>query len=280
MTGIPYLTETWNPITGCSGRGCKARCWARDMVRRFPAIHTSQRDPTDERPIMSFGDVVFHPDRLSKPLHWRKPRVVGVCFMGDMFDEEVKDEWIARVWCEMHHHALKHEFIILTKQPGQMAEWYSKCGSGGGLGWITHNNTEPENAYNGTGIIVGTDKTWPLPNVWNGVSITDQEDADRMIPDLLRVPGHKWISLEPMMGKIDLQSSWRLGLFWLDKISLMVVGCHSNPRRYPCPEGWIDSIVDQCQQAGVSVYVKQVDIGGKCVRDIDRFPPNLRVREI
>ncbi|MFH2075442.1 MAG: DUF5131 family protein, partial [Pseudomonadota bacterium] len=115
MSKIPYLTrynedgsiaergELWSPITGCSGKGCKAHCWAREYVKFRPIIH----DRAEPEYILGvgmvnepapFSQVIFHPDRLNKPLHWRKPRRIGVCFTGDLFDEQVRGSWLYSIY--------------------------------------------------------------------------------------------------------------------------------------------------------------------------------------
>ena len=60
----------------------------------------------------------------------------------------------------------------------------------------------------------------------------------------------------------------------------VVIGCESGPKRRPCPIEWVESVVEQCKEARVPVWVKQLDIGGKCVTDVGKFPEHLRVREL
>jgi protein gp37 len=273
MTGINYLDEAWNPITGCSGMGCKANCWAREMVRRFPAIHQEivirhdwdQCTPIEEnRP---FSQAVFHPDRLDKPLYWKKPRRVGVAFMGDWMDNQVKCEWIDQI-LEVIAACPQHQFLSLTKQPQNLQQKiYAHC---------------PESPARELG---GGDY---LPNLWHGVSVTDQEDADRMIPELLKVPGKRWVSVEPMLGPIDLTQTLD---FWdgdtipavvgIGKlVCWIIIGCESGPKRRPCPQGWMIDVVRHAQAAGVPVYCKQIqDEKGKVIHDISLFPKELQVRE-
>ena len=62
--------------------------------------------------------------------------------------------------------------------------------------------------------------------------------------------------------------------------SWVVVGCESGPNRRPCKIEWVESIVEQCLAANVPVFVKQLDIGGKCVTDIGKFPGHLRIRQV
>jgi len=60
----------------------------------------------------------------------------------------------------------------------------------------------------------------------------------------------------------------------------VIVGCESGPKRRPCPIEWIENIVKQCQDAGVSVFVKQIEINGKVSHDMAEWPPALRVRQL
>ena len=60
----------------------------------------------------------------------------------------------------------------------------------------------------------------------------------------------------------------------------VVVGCESGPDRRPCQIEWVESIVEQCLAANVPVFVKQLDIGGKCITDINKFPAHLQIRQV
>lgn len=130
MTQINYLNgngmkgKLWSPVTGCSGKGCKTRdtCWARVMVSRFPVIHEPELLEYSGLQI-PFERVQFHRDRLNKPLHWKKPRRIGVCFMGDLFDEQVPLEWLDRI-LEIMFQCRNHQFFVLTKQSKKMADYF------------------------------------------------------------------------------------------------------------------------------------------------------------
>jgi protein gp37 len=61
---------------------------------------------------------------------------------------------------------------------------------------------------------------------------------------------------------------------------LVVLGCESGSNRRPCKVGWIESVVEQCRAAHVPVFVKQIDLCGKCVTDINQFPEHLRIRQV
>jgi protein gp37 len=260
-TKISYLNhpprkgELWSTTTGCSGKGCACQkeCWAKFNVDTL-GRHVIHGWDSDRKPI-PFSKVAFHPERLDQPLHWREPRRVGVCFMGDWMDGMVKREWIKQI-LQVIKACTSHQFFTLTKQS-------------------QHLTCIPE-------LLEGA----PVPeNLWNGVSICNQPDLDSKVMDLLRIPGHKWLSIEPMMGPIDFRGTHCLegagGNIkpWCD-VDLVVIGCHSNPRKYPCPIEWVESVVYQCRSAGVKVYVKQIDINGKCIRDFSQFPARVKVREM
>ena len=83
-----------------------------------------------------------------------------------------------------------------------------------------------------------------------------------------------WVSCEPLLGPIDLDAMAEPKYKWV------VVGCESGPNRRPCKIEWVESIVEQCRAANVPVFVKQLDIGGRCVTDINKFPEHLRIRQV
>lgn len=109
-----------------------------------------------------------------------------------------------------------------------------------------------------------------------GITAENQQWFDERSPRIfVRFPRSikLWLSLEPLLGPIDFRIA-------ADSYSWVVVGCESGPNRRPCKIEWVESIVDQCRKAGVPVFVKQLDIGGKCVTDIDKFPEHLRIRQV
>ena len=87
-----------------------------------------------------------------------------------------------------------------------------------------------------------------------------------------------WLSAEPLLGPIDL------GLRYIAPEDMpfcwVATGCESGPHRRPCKLEWIESIVDQCRARNIPVFVKQLDIDGKCERDITKFPEHLRIRQV
>lgn len=118
-------------------------------------------------------------------LTFHEPRVVGVCFTSDLFDEQVPDAFIDQVYAYMALEP-RHTFVVLTKQAARMAEYVPLLAARArSLRWTIR---ELHDA---------------LPNVYHGVSICDQADADERLPHLLRVPGKRWISYGPALGRVD-----------------------------------------------------------------------------
>jgi len=264
--------KTWNPVTGCTkiSPGCQ-NCYAERVSKRlrgrcgYPA-----EDPFR---------VTLHPERLEEPLRWRKPSKIFVCSMGDLFHEAVPDDFIARVWHTMAI-SQEHVFQILTKRPDRMAKWIDRVGDY--QGYKTHNG-EPHKADGGSGIVVGFRK-WPLPNVWLGVTVENQEQADKRIPILLQITAAvRFVSVEPMLGPVDLFSNDYLGgcincEVCLDnpetfinrtqdrKIDWVICGSESGPNRRPANIEWIRSLENQCVAAGVPFFLKQMEVGGRLVK--------------
>ncbi|MBP5510851.1 MAG: DUF5131 family protein [Kiritimatiellae bacterium] len=114
---------------------------------------------------------------------------------------------------------------------------------------------------------------------WFGMTAENQEWYDRRI-DGFRASAfsHGWLSAEPLLGPIDLG----LGYIAPEDIPFgwVAVGCESGPERRPCKLEWVESIVRQCGDARIPVFVKQLDIGGKCELDIKNFPKHLQIRQV
>ena len=225
---IEWTDATWNPITGCSvvSPGC-TNCYAMKLAGGRLAHHPSRAgltQPSKAGPVWT-GEVRFNDQWLDQPRRWRRPRMIFVCAHGDLFHEDVPDEWIDKVFFEMHL-ANHHTFQVLTKRPERAREYLHSLGVGA-----------PE------------DDIGPLPNVWLGVSVEDRERKGRI--DVLReIPAAvRFLSLEPLLedlGELDLT-----GIGWA------IVGSESGPRARPCKLDWVRSIRDQCVSAGVPLFWKQ-----------------------
>lgn len=237
LTKIEWTDVTWNAVTGCTkvSAGCK-NCYAERMATRL----AGRAGYPKENPFT----VTLHPERLDEPLHWRKPRRVFVCSMSDLFHPDVPFDFIVKVWTAMEM-SPQHTFQVLTKRPERMAMVLN--------GWPNHEHNR-----------------WmprpPLQNVWLGTSVEDQATADERIPHLLRCPAAvRFVSYEPALAPVEFlrPQAWWLGpptqahgmhqgLDWV------IAGGESGPKARPCSVEDIRSVVAQCRDAGVPVFVKQL----------------------
>ena len=159
---IEWTEATWNPVTGCSkvSDGCK-HCYAERMAKRLQGMgQPNYKDGFKVR---------VHPKTLQIPIRWKKPRMVFVNSMSDLFHEKVPFEFIQRVFFVMQE-ADRHTFQVLTKRSERLLE-------------------------------VAPDLNWP-ENVWMGVSVENSKNLNR-IDDLVRVPAAvRFLSLEPLLGPL------------------------------------------------------------------------------
>ncbi|MBK8609121.1 MAG: DUF5131 family protein [Chitinophagaceae bacterium] len=91
-----------------------------------------------------------------------------------------------------------------------------------------------------------------------------------------------WLSIEPLLEDINLDTTQLFDnkMRGRHTIDWVVIGCESGPKKRECKTEWISKIVWACQQAKIKVWVKQININGKVVEDINQFPKHLQVREL
>jgi protein gp37 len=304
---IEWTESTWNPIRGCSrvSPGCY-NCYAiREAARHAGTHRTTYKEHLPPKPgpyaglvkkkhdrMDWTGEVRLVSERLEDPLRWTKPRRIFVNSMSDLFHERVPDEWIDQIFAVMAL-APRHTFQVLTKRADRMRDYVSsKNGHSCGVWFAAHKikpPPPPRHWYHAPRTF-----GWPLPNVWLGVSVEDQERADERIPLLMQTPAEvHFLSLEPLIGSVDLLTPGYLQN--VGPIDWVIVGGESGPASRPCDLAWIRSIRDQCQEAGVPAFVKQVGAlpivpgeNGPWCRlpqknrkggDPSEWPEDLRVRE-
>jgi protein gp37 len=264
-TSISWTNKAWDPVTGCNkvSAGCK-NCYAETIANRF------WKD-------RKFTDVICHEDRLDIPLHWRKPAKIFVNSMSDLFHEKVTEDFILRVFNVMRK-CNQHIFQILTKRPERALEILSRIQFDNNSGLYFEKKGLNRQGY-------PMCFTPVMKNIHLGVSVENQQTADERIPILLKTPAAvKWLSIEPLLEDIDIQPEW-LGNyescngFHPKQMDWVVVGCESGKNRRECKIEWIENIVDQCYGYGIPVFVKQLQINGKVVRDINEFPKHLQIQE-
>ena len=272
---IEWTDATWNIITGCSvlSPGCRS-CYAMKLAGTRLRNHPSREgltDPSAAGPVWN-GKVRFNEQWLDQPQRWKRPREIFVCAHGDLFHENVPDAWIDQVFAVMHE-APWHTFQVLTKRARRMREYMTAPGLQDRLSNTIvrlHDERKLRMLDDPVGI-------WPLPHVILMVSAERQQEADERLPDLLATPAARHgVSLEPLLGPIDLRSlpsASGVGRY-LDALSnggcdpgaviphrltWVVVGSESgaNARRDPAMLDWVRSLRDQCIEAGVAFFWKQ-----------------------
>jgi protein gp37 len=302
-SAIEWTQATWNPVTGCDriSPACD-RCYALTLAKRLKAMGQPHYQ-TDGHPRTSgpgFG-VATHLEALTVPLGWRRPRLIFVNSMSDLFHARVPDTFIAQVFAVMAA-ANHHTFQVLTKRPRRMARLLST-------------RAFPKQVFDLAAARYGADVlTWPMPNLWLGTSVETQKYADQRIPSLLEVPTViRFLSCEPLLGPLDLRPwlppvqptcTWpsepltdtdrqavatfgyqlrRMGGH--PAIDWVIAGGESGPGARPMRLDWVRALREQAAAAGVAFFCKQ--LGSHWARDHHadpkggdpaRWPADLRVR--
>ena len=184
-TKIEWTDYSWNPVTGCTpvSPGCK-NCYAKRMTNRLRGRFGYPKDDPFK--------VTLREDRLEEPLHWKKPRRVFVCSMGDLFHKDVPDEFIDRILAVI---ALcpQHTFLGLTKRADRQLRYIAD---------------EPVSSVGDAAKdILGEPVTagdWPLPNLWLGVSVEDPGQYERVYWLKQTPAAVRFLSLEPMLAGMTL----------------------------------------------------------------------------
>lgn len=161
-SAIEWTESTWNPVTGCTRQsaGCQ-HCYAERMAKRLKAMGSPN--------YVNGFRVTTHRESLELPLKWKKPQMIFVNSMGDLFHEKVPLKFIQDVF-EVMAEASQHQFQVLTKRSARLCEIHKSL-------------------------------TWPS-NVWMGVTVEDGNCVFR-INDLRRTKAQiKFLSLEPLLGQL------------------------------------------------------------------------------
>ncbi len=299
-TNIPgYKGETWNPVVGCTVltpgcTNCYAMKWAGGkLLKDTPAYKGLTRD-SKAGPVWT-GEIRTFEDRLTQPLRWKKPRSIFVNSMGDLFHEDIPDEWIDKVFAVA---ALcpRHIFIILTKRAERMRDYMT----GGdpdlriihwaelGADWFSEDTPRRKKVGDGgraatpyeIALASGMAADFPLPNVWLGVSVEDQTRAEERIPHLLDTPAAKrLVSCEPLLGNLEIERYLQPMVVGVNEeltdhmvldgwsfpggdgdhpgLDWVITGGESGLGARPMHPDWARGLRDQCQAAGVPFFFKQ-----------------------
>lgn len=294
-TKIPWVRnidgsqgQSWNPSLGCT-KSCPY-CYAAILHnRRHAALLAGKLAHECYR--LPFDQPVCLPERLARPLKRRKPTTYFVDSAGDLFDPAIPFEFVAAVWGVMAA-APRHRFIVLTKRPERMAEWFRWLQTHLGVcstpavrcAWHAEfwfNENIAGHAVGGRGFRdifdrVPVDTSWPLPNVWLLTTVENQAAADLRIPHLLRCPAAVLgVSVEPCLGPVDLaalfecccvhrgdyfkapeQHSWYCPARAENRRRWVIVGSQGGPGAKTMDLAWVRGLRDQAKRYDAAYFYK------------------------
>lgn len=207
---IEWTQITWNPITGCSkiSPGCQ-NCYAEKFANRLKAIGLYK--------YRNGFLLTLHPEELKKPYLLKKPSIIFVNSMSDLFHKNIPISFIKEVFKVMNDNQI-HIFQILTKRAEILLEYDLK----GYLKWT--------------------------PNIWMGVSVENQDYAYRI--EFLKQTGAnvKFVSFEPLLGPVDTDLK---GIDWV------IVGGESGLNARQLRIEWVRKIRDICIKDNIPFFFKQ-----------------------
>lgn len=252
---IEWTDATVNFWWGCTkvGPGCD-HCYAETFDKRVGGAHWGTATP--RRQIASAQDTIVKLNR-------KGGQRVFIQSMSDLFDNEVPGAWFDQAWAHIHN-ATNCSIQIVTKRISRVERAVAESGP----------------------------PVWPA-HAGLMITVVNQAEADRDIPRLLALKaklGIPWVglSMEPLLGPVDL-TEWlhdSTCKYWpgtcicsdapTDRLDWVIVGGESGPRARPMHPDWARSIRDQCKDAGVPFFMKQM--GGRR-KPFDPIPDDLMIRE-
>ena len=212
-TEIEWTDASWNPVTGCTkiGPGCD-NCYAERFAERWRGI--------PGHPYEQGFDLKLWPERLKQPALWKKPWMIFVNSMSDLFHKDVDRGHIDRVFDAMEA-AHWHVFQVLTKQSSLMRNYVRSRYDGGRV----------------------------PSHIWLGVSVEDAAHKSRVEHSRQINSEARFISFEPLLGAI--------GTVNLSGIAWAIVGGESGPKARPMEAEWATELRLDCEKFDVAFFFKQ-----------------------
>lgn len=223
-TAIEWTEHTWNPMSGCSleSAGC-TNCYAMRLAHRLGAMgqpgYQGLTRASRAGPVWTGELRLAGPAQLDKPRRIRRPAVIFVNSMSDLFHPDAPDSWRDAAF-EVMTDTPRHTYQVLTKRPQVALAYYA-----------------------------ARPRLHRLPHIWIGASVENARVAGR-IGILRQIPaGLRFLSLEPLIAPV--------GRLDLAEIGWAITGGESGPHARPCNPDWVRDIRDQCVAAGVPFFHKQ-----------------------
>ena len=212
-SAIEWTDTTWNPVTGCTkiSPGCD-NCYAARFSERFRGV--------PGHPFETGFDLTLRPARLLQPLEWKRPRMIFVNSMSDLFHKQIPKSYISQVFDTMEK-ADWHIYQVLTKRSSLLQRFVNDR---------YKNRKAPA-------------------HIWLGTSVENEQAASRITHLQNSNAGVRFLSIEPLispMGKLDLR-----GIHWV------IVGGESGPHARPMEPEWVIDIRNQCVRSKVAFFFKQ-----------------------
>ena len=208
---IGWTTATWNPSTGCTqvSPGCD-NCYAKRIAE----------DPRMSKGFPKQFNMHMKWKKILEPMSWKKPSLIFVNSMSDLFHKEITDDFLIQVWDVMLE-ANWHIYQILTKRPHRMAYKVKQL-----------NLQTPD-------------------NIWLGTSVENQKYAHSRLSALISIPDTKrFVSCEPLLGPVNLRP-------WIQDLHWIIDGGESGPGRRQADYNWFREIRDVCIEHEVPYFHKQ-----------------------
>ena len=213
QSAIEWTHSTWNPVTGCTkvSSGCD-HCYAERFSERFRGV--------GGHPFETGFDLTLRPQRIEQPRSWRRPQLIFVNSMSDLFHKEIPIEYISRVFDTMET-ADWHVYQLLTKRSSLMRDFVNQ-------------------RY--------IDRAAP-PHIWLGVSIENTSTLGRLRHLKQTQASVRFVSFEPLLGPV--------GPVDLTDIHWVIAGGESGPGARPVDVEWLRDLRDCCRKQEVAFFFKQ-----------------------
>ena len=218
-SAIEWTHSTWNPVTGCTkvSAGCD-HCYAERFSERFRGV--------EGHPFASGFDLTLRPERLEQPTRWRRPQLIFVNSMSDLFHRDIPVEYIRRVFDTMEG-ADWHVYQVLTKRSSLMRRFVQA-------------------RYQGR---AACPYRRAPSHIWLGVSIENEAALTRLRHLKQTHASVRFVSFEPLLGP--------MGAVDLEDIHWVIAGGESGPGARPVQAAWVRALRDQCRAQRVAFFFKQ-----------------------